>query len=353
MQPLKFAGSSSPFFTELKEQVNQYFKTTNKRSTGNLYLYFKAVLLISVFLACYVTLVFFTPVWYISLPLCLLIAVATAGIGFNVMHDGGHGSFSSKKLVNRMAALTLNALGASSFFWNIKHNVVHHTYTNVEGHDDDIKTEPFIRVAPWQKRYFYHRFQHWYFVFAYGILYLAWVFILDFKKYFSKSVGMKNNISLEPGTHVGFWISKVLYIAAFVAIPIWQVGLVPFLIGYTFYMFVTGVLISIVFQLAHCVEEMAFVGKENDLENDWASHQLYTTANFATNSKIVSFFTGGLNFQVEHHLFPKISHVHYPAINKILKRVTAKYQMPYFEQPTFMSAVVSHIKFLKEAGRAN
>jgi len=351
MLPLKFARGQSSFFNDLKEQVNTYFESKNKRQTGNLYLYSKAVFLISVFLFCYVTLVFFTPGVWLGMLLCILAGVATAGIGFNVMHDGGHGSFSRKKYVNRIAALSLNALGGSAFFWNIKHNIVHHTYTNVEGHDDDIQTEPFIRLTDTHKKYFFHRYQHFYFVFVYGILYMAWVFLLDFKKYFTKSVGMKKEIKMDTATHIGFWLTKSLYILFFVVLPITQVGFVPFLLGYTLYMFFTGVLISIVFQLAHCVEDMTFIKRDGVLENDWATHQLYTTANFATKSKIVSFFTGGLNFQVEHHLFPKISHVHYPAINRILKQVTAKHNLPYFEQPTFWSALVSHVRFLREAGR--
>lgn len=353
MHPLKFNGNQSDFYTELKMRVNEYFSNKNKKQSGDSRLYTKAAILISGFLACYVVLVFFTPNLWISLALCMLMGVFCAGIGFNVMHDGGHGSFSEKKSFNRMAALTLNFLGCSSFFWNIKHNIVHHTYTNVDGHDDDIENGPLLRMASSQKRYVIHRYQQFYWLFVYGLIYIAWIFLLDFNKYFKRQVGIKKNIEIPVSTHIGFWLTKLIYIGLFIVIPVWQVGLWPFVAGYSLFMFTTGVIISVVFQLAHCIEEMQFpvADKIEKLETDWATHQMLTTSNFATRSKIVSFFTGGLNFQVEHHLFPKISHIHYPAVSKIVREVSGKHNVPYFEQPSVLSAVVSHVRFLRDLGR--
>lgn len=353
MQPLKFSGIQSDFYVELKTRVNEYFSSKNKKMSGDARLYSKAAILISGFLACYVLLVFVTPPIWISLLLCVAMGVFCAGIGFNVMHDGGHGSFSEKKTYNRLAALTLNFLGCSSFFWNIKHNIVHHTYTNVAHHDDDIENGPLLRMSYTQKKLIIHRYQHFYWLFVYGLIYVAWVFLLDFKKYFTRKVSIKENIEIPVATHFGFWLTKIIYIGLFVVIPVWQVGWLNFVIGYSLFMFTTGVVISVIFQLAHCIEDTHFPNIENleSLETDWATHQMLTTANFATRSKIVSFFTGGLNFQVEHHLFPKISHVHYPAVSKIVRAVSQKYNVPYFENRTLMGAVVSHVRFLKNMGR--
>ena len=166
-------------------------------------------------------------------------------------------------------------------------------------------------------------------------------------------MGVKDNIKINTSTHVGFWTTKIIYTLLFVALPIWQLGFVKFIIGYSIYMFVTGVTISLVFQLAHCVENMEFDHpmKDGKIANDWATHQVATTSNFATQSKLVSFFTGGLNFQIEHHLFPKISHVHYPEISKIVKKVCAKHGISYFEQKTLLKAIVSHVKHLREMGK--
>jgi linoleoyl-CoA desaturase len=87
------------------------------------------------------------------------------------------------------------------------------------------------------------------------------------------------------------------------------------------------------------------------VEDEWAVHQLKTTANFATKSKFVSWFTGGLNFQIEHHLFPHISHIHYPAISEIVKDVCKEYNIHYIEYPKVRLAVASHVAHLREMGR--
>lgn len=353
MQEIKFNGNQSDFYIDLRKRVNEYFKDTNREKTGDYRIILKAVFFSISFIASYILLVFVDmPVW-LSIPLCVYAGIITAGIGFNMMHDGSHGSFSQNKTLNKMAELSLNFLGCSSFFWNVKHVVVHHTYTNIDGMDDDIGNEPMLRLCETQKRYAFHGLQQYYFVFIYGLLYLGWIFLLDFIKYFSRKVGNKENIHINTSTHVGFWSTKVIYSILFVALPIWQLGFVKFIIGYSVYMFVTGITISLVFQLAHCVENMAFDHpmKDGKIANDWATHQVATTSNFATQSKLVSFFTGGLNFQIEHHLFPKISHIHYPEISKIVKNVCAKHGISYFEQKTLLNAIVSHVKHLKEMGR--
>jgi linoleoyl-CoA desaturase len=317
-------------------------------------LFIKAGLFLSAFVATYIILVFFTPATLIAALLCVVMGIITAAIGFNIMHDGGHGSFSGNKAVNRMAALTLNMLGGSAFMWNIKHNMLHHTYTNIEGHDDDIENEPFIRMGKTQRLRKMHRFQHIYWVFIYGFMYMGWIFFLDFRKYFRRKIGAKQNISMSVPQHIGFWLTKAIYISLFIVLPLLFLKALPFIIGYFVFAFTTGIVISVVFQLAHAVEGPEFVqpnGEQEILENDWAVHQVITTANFATQSKVIAFFTGGLNHQIEHHLFPKISHVYYPQLSVIVKETCKKHGIRYVDQPTVFKAVASHIRFLKKMGR--
>ena len=352
MASLKFSGNASTFYTDLKARVDAYFRERKINPTGNTKLYFKSAFYITGFLATFIFLVFFTPPALYAILLCICLGLFSAGIGFNVMHDGGHGSYSTNKSVNRIASLTLNLLGGSAFMWNIKHNMMHHTWTNVAGHDDDIAAEPFLRLAPTQKKRFIHRFQHLYFIFIYGLMYILWVFMLDFNKYFRRSIAAKENIKLDWKTHFGFWFTKLLYIGIFCVIPIVRLGWVDFLIGYGVFVYTTGIVISVVFQLAHTVEETSFVNPEATpvLENDWAVHQILTTSNFGSRSKLLSFLTGGLNQQVEHHLFPKISHVHYPELSPIVKATCADHGLVYLEQPTFFAALKSHIRFLYRMG---
>lgn len=351
----KFATVQKSFHTELKSRINSYFQETGQSATGNIKLYSKAIILFVSFIALYVHLVFFTPVVIVAIIECVLLGCVVAGIGFNIMHDGAHGSFSKYKWVNTMAAISLNLLGGSHFMWNMKHNVIHHAYTNIDGVDDDIDIKPWMRMSTTQPKYALHRYQHIYFWFLYALLYIFWIFVLDYQKYFKRKIGAMPLKKMSVSDHLVFWGFKVLHLAMFVAIPIYTVGFTAWLIGFLSFTVVAGLVISIVFQLAHTVEHTHFPMPDEvtgKLEDEWAVHQLKTTANFAPRNKVINWFVGGLNFQVEHHLFPKISHIHYPAINKIIKQACAEFNVPYIEYRRMRHAVASHVSFLKQMGRA-
>jgi linoleoyl-CoA desaturase len=353
-----FNNKDSHFFEALKQRIDAYFTNNQIKQSGNYRLYSKAILLFSTLLFLYVTLVFFTPnSVLLNIFLCALMGVNFAAIGFNIMHDGAHGSFSTKPWVNDMMSHSLEMMGGSSFMWKAKHNVNHHTFTNIEGMDDDIDIKPFLRVSKDQPKKWYHRFQHVYSFLLYSLTYFFWIFWLDFKKYFSGKIGELKIKKMTTKDHLLFWFSKAFYIAAFVVVPIFRIGLVETIIGYGVVLVVTGMIISIVFQLAHIVEGAIFpVGKDDSkslkIETEWAIHQLNTTANFATKNKLVSWFVGGLNFQVEHHLFPKISHIHYPEISKLVKETCEQFNVNYMEFPTVFAAVKSHVLHLKHVGVA-
>nr|MBA2249940.1 acyl-CoA desaturase [Chitinophagaceae bacterium] len=245
--------------------------------------------------------------------------------------------------------------GASAIMWNMKHNIIHHTYTNIEGVDDDIEAGPMLRFTQGQKRRKIHKFQHYYFWFLYTLLHILWIFVTVYKKYFTKKIGTVPIRKMTLKEHISFWTAKVVYAFMVIALPIYLLGFVKWLLGFLLVSMVTGFVISIVFQLAHTVEHTEFplpseaTGK---IENEWAIHQVATTANFATNNKLISWLVGGLNFQIEHHLFPKISHVHYPAISKIIKRTCMEYGLPYIEYPKMRHAVISHVAYLRRLGQA-
>lgn len=346
----KFSGATQSFHTELKKRISDYFAEAGKASTGNFQLYFKAVLLVVTYIAVYTHLVFYTPTTWLAIVECVLLGGLTAAIGFNIMHDGMHGSFSKYKWVNTMAGLTLNFLGANNFMWKTKHNIIHHTYTNIEGIDDDIEARPFLRLCDTQKYYKIHRFQHWYFWAAYSLLYIWWVFFTDYKKYFLGRIGPVPLKKMTIGEHLSFWGFKLLYVVLFVALPIYVVGFSAWLVGFLVFGLFAGFVLSIVFQLAHTVEHTHFPHADiasNKMEDEWAIHQLKTTANFATKNKVISWLVGGLNFQVEHHLFPRISHVHYPAISKIIRKACEDFGVPYIEYPKMRLALASHVSHLK------
>ncbi|HEX6193929.1 MAG TPA: acyl-CoA desaturase [Chitinophagaceae bacterium] len=354
MQIPKFTNVPHSFHGELKKRISAYFEEVGKSTTGNYSLFIKAIILVISFLFIYIHLIFFTPVTWLAILECVLFGGLTAAIGFNVMHDGAHGSFSRYKWLNDLAALSVNFLGANNFMWKTKHNVIHHAYTNVDGIDDDIDAKPFLRLCETQKYYKVHRYQHLYFWAAYSLLYLWWVFVTDYKKYFLKRVGNVPLRKMSKTDILSFWSFKVLHLGLFVALPIYMVGFMPWLIGFLVSGLFAGFVLSMVFQLAHTVEHTHFPAMNEEtgkMEDEWAVHQLKTTANFATRNKVISWLVGGLNFQVEHHLFPKISHVHYPAISKIIKKACNDFGVPYIEYPKFRMAVASHVKYLKHLSR--
>ncbi len=345
--------SQSPFFEELKTKIQEYFQEKKIERSGGLRLFFKALFLVAILVTAYLCLIIGKPDLGLSLVFWALLSFATITIGFNVMHDGSHGSFSDNKFLNNLAAWSLSILGGSAQMWYMKHTVIHHTYTNIDGIDDDIDIQPFMRMSESQKKYKFHRFQHIYALVMYASLYLLWIFFLDINKYFKKKIGLVTLPKMKWYQHVSFWAVKIFHIVFFIIIPLNALGLVNFIIGYLMFTLITGLVVSIVFQLAHTVEDTAFptIPDNNRMELDWATHQVITTANFATKSRLVSWLVGGLNFQVEHHLFPNISHIHYPKIHPIVKSVCAKYGIEYHEHKTVMNAVISHLKYLRQMGK--
>lgn len=353
--PEFLSPTTTSFHIELRRRINDYFAEIKSKPKGNIKLHTKAIILVVSFLATYIHLVFFNSGFiFLNLFECMLLGALTSAIGFNVMHDGAHGSFSQHKWLNKLAGLSLNFLGANVFLWKTKHNIVHHSFTNIEGMDDDINARPFLRLCESQTRYKIHRFQHLYFWFVYSILYIYWIFFADYKKYWTKKVGEVRIKKMDIAEHFSFWGFKVLHVFLFVAVPIYFVGWTPWLLGFLTYGLFAGFILSIVFQLAHTVELTHFPVVDTitrKIEDEWAVHQLKTTANFATKNKIVSWFTGGLNFQIEHHLFPNISHIHYPALSAIVQQVCKEYSLPYLQFSKVRTAIASHISHLKQMGK--
>ena len=357
MPHVKFSHDNAAFFNTLRKRVNDYFKIKHIKQTGNFSLYSKTIVLTIGLVLAYIDLVFIAQPVFVSIIVSCLMGLIMASVGFNVFHDGAHGSYSSSKVINQIMACSLNLMGGSSYIWKQKHNINHHSYTNIEGLDDDIDIKPFFRTNTSQKKYWFHRFQHIYSFILYGLTYLTWVFQNDFTKYFRGKISDHSEMKkMKTSEHIMFWVTKLAYLFTFLIIPAYNVGFVHMIIGYSIITFICGIVIAFVFQLAHVHEQAEFVLPATDdyyeVENEWAIHQLHTTINFDTRNKLVSWFCGGLNFQVEHHLFPKISHVHYPEISKIVKNTCREFNIPYKEFPNTFSAIRSHLHYLKLIGRA-
>lgn len=349
---LKF-NSQGDFRRTLRDRADRYFQESGLDERDQPAMYLKTLMIFTWFVLSYVVLVFVpVPLWGKILA-AVSIGFAGAGVGFSIMHDAGHGAYSKNKKINSLVFFSLDLLGGSSYLWNVKHNIIHHSFANVEGHDDDIDMGFLGRLAPEQKRYSFHRFQHIYLWFLYGMMVLKWNFYDDFNKLLRGKIGAREIPPMKKKDLAVFILGKVLFLTYVVIIPtlIYGIGLV-----FLFYMiatFVKGVVMATVFQLAHCVEEADWPlpDETNRMEHDWATHQVMTTVNFAPKSFFINWYVGGLNYQIEHHLFPRISHIHYPALSKIVAETCEEFGLPYRVQPTFWGGVRSHFRWVRRLGR--
>nr|WP_224483649.1 acyl-CoA desaturase [Robertkochia sp. 3YJGBD-33] len=347
----------SNFFKTLNSRVNQYFKENNIKKTGNWKLHLKTAVMFLLFLAPYFVLLTVSMNQWLQLLLTIVIGVGMAGVGMNVMHDGNHGSYSSRKWLNKIMGASIYILAGNVYNWKVQHNVLHHTYTNIPGHDEDLDAGRIIRFSKHSEWRRFHKFQHYYSVFLYGLLTLNWAITTDFKQMRSY---MKRKLSYGKFPNpTKEWtiliITKVIYLTIWIVLPLLFIDIAwwKILIGFFAMHYTAGLILSIIFQLAHIVEETDTVvpDETGSIKNTWAIHQLFTTTNFSTRNKLVNWFTGGLNHQVEHHIFPNISHVHYDKIAEIVKETAKEFNLPYHEYRTTRQAIISHFRHLRELGK--
>jgi linoleoyl-CoA desaturase len=286
--------------------------------------------------------------------LALFSGVAHTLIGFHLFHDAHHASLSEKAWVNRaMAFLSCSLLGVSGRLWQFKHNYLHHQFTNIHQIDDDLETREALRLSPFQETLSKYRLQHLYAPFMYAMTSIEWVFIRDFKVYFSGRLNQFQKIpKFTLDQHLEFWITKIIYFALYVVLPLSLLGVKTFVIGAICFHWAHSLAMAAIFQLAHVMPEgqqtSADSGREMDV--DHATHQMLTTVNFGINNAFLNWFSGGLNFQIEHHLFPRVQHRFYPKLAPMVKELARKHNIPYYEYPSYSSALKAHFKELRSLG---
>ena len=356
MKKVKFSNSEPKDFSKIiHKRVNQYFKDKGISKTGNTHMYLKTASMLMLYFAPYVLILLnILPIWAMFVMYAVM-GVGVSGIGLAIMHDSNHEAFSNKKWVNNLFGYSMNLMGFSSYNWKIQHNVLHHTFTNVYGLDEDIHDKPFIRLSPYGKLRKYHRYQHIYAPILYSLSTISWFFYKDIKQlkvYRNSKITAKE--TRESILNIPITITTKLFLVFYVIVlPIllgvtWWVVLLGFLLMHM----VGGTIITTIFQLAHVVEgpEHHDAHSTEEIDGSRAVHQLKTTANFAMKNPLVTWFAGGLNFQIEHHLFPTICHVHYRKISKIVRETAEEYGLPYYHQPRVWKAFASHLRVLKQFG---
>ena len=349
---------NSDFYKTLKSRVNAYFKENNIAKTANSAMVFKTFALLALFLTPYGFLYNQSlPMWAYYI-LWAIMGFGMAGVGLSVMHDANHGAYSRKEWVNTLVSNVMILLGGSARNWRIQHNVLHHTYTNVTDHDEDIDPPLFmLRFSPHSKHYAIHKFQHLYAWFFYGMMTLFWYLTKDYQQaYRYKKKGLIESQGVTFSQHLTRIVFfKLIYTAIFLFLPIYFGGAnwLTNVLGFVLMQFICGLILAMIFQPAHVVPTSTFPMPNDSgvVEADWAVSQLYNTANFAPKSKLFSWYVGGLNFQVEHHLFPSICHIHYKKIAKIVEQTAQEYNLPYYSYKSFFAALSEHTKMLKNLGK--
>lgn len=352
---LQFNLSQSDFYRVLTKRVNTYFTENNINKHANTSMYFTLILILFVYILTYILVIFNVVPNWLMLILASVHGFMLAQIGVNIAHDAMHDSFFKSKKKNKILSLLFNIAGANDYVWRITHNFKHHTYTNVPDHDDDIDQPFVLKVSPDKKTFWIHQFQHIYVFFLYALASISWVFMKDFKKFFDKSLFDEKLKKHSFKEYIRLFTYKIIHVIIYIVIPFvfidasWQWILLGFLLMH----FVEGLSLALIFHLAHLVEGTQFPepNVEGDLQNSWAVHQMYTTADFSRNNWFANQLCGGLNFQIEHHLFPHICHVHYAAISPIVESTAKEFNLPFIENKTFTSALKSHLRLLKKLGK--
>jgi linoleoyl-CoA desaturase len=316
-------------------------------------MYAKTAILLGGFAMLYVLLVFVAQTWAQGMLFAILLGLFATGIGLNIQHDGGHRAYSSHSWINRLMAMTLELLGGSSYLWRWKHGVFHHTYVNIIGHDTDIDLGILARLAPQQRRRAFHRWQHLYLWPLYGLLTIKWQCLDDFRKLLRGRIN-EHRVPRPTGRELLIFIGgKVVFFTLAFGIPMCFHAPAVVLGHYAVSGIVMGFLLSVVFQIAHCVEEAQFpvpCASTGRLDHAWAAHQAETSVDFSRRSRILSWLLGGLNFQIEHHLFPRISHVHYPAISRLVEQTCREFGVRYTVHRSVWAGIASHFRWLRRMG---
>lgn len=358
MKPIVvFAQNQDQAFKKaLHQRVNDYFSRTGLSRNHNPAMVFKTVMMLSLYIIPFIIILIVSmPVWLVML-LYFVMGVGVAGVGMSVMHDGNHFGYSKDQRINRWMGLTMNLLGADAYNWKIKHNKLHHVFTNIYGKDEDINSRVILRfayAAPLKK---YHRYQYIYAWAFYALMSISMVFGDVSKRYDYRRRGL-TNIPLADFRRSIAWliVSKVIYALAIIGLPLLLTGLTwwQVLLGFLIMQLTSGTILSLVFQMAHVVEgpEQPLPDAHGRIGDSLLLHQLKTTSDFSRGNKWLSWYVGGLNFQVEHHLFPRICHVHYPALAKIVEETTREFNKPYYVYDRFVDAFRSHLLTLKKLGR--
>jgi linoleoyl-CoA desaturase len=353
-RPVAHYQPTTGFHEDLRRRVDAYFAETGLSRRDDPGMVLKTAVILAGIAGFYALLVFWAASPGSALPCAVGLAVSIGGLGFSIAHDGNHGAYSDRPALNRLMGAGYDAIGASSYIWRWKHNQLHHSFPNIPELDEDINRYPLFRLTPGQTRLPAHRLQFLYAWALYGLLVIKWQLVSDFRDLYRGKTG--EHVFEPPDFRdiAIFWAGKAAFVLwAFIVPSLFH----PFSHVLAFYVFTSVVLsliMSTVFQIAHCFEDAgsaSFDPETRAIDREWARHQIESCADFGRGNRLLSWYVGGLNFQTEHHLFPAVCHVHYPALARIVEAACAEHGVKYTAFGSLRAGVASHGRWLYRLGR--
>lgn len=334
---------------KLYADAMNYFRSEELSPKGTFAVHLKPFFFLSLLIVSYISLVFFSAHWWTTLLYGILLVFAMGGIGFGFAHDACHGSFSKKRSLNKLAGCGYDLIGGSSYVWSWKHNVLHHRNPNQNLFDPDIQTHPFLRLSKQQERYGFHRYQQFYFFVLYMFIGIRWQLWQDFATYFKGRLVGRKFPKPRGIDFIIFWGGKAFFLAfAFLIPSLYH----PFslVVGvYLAIMMCLGLVLGLILQVAHSTEGVLGEHKDN---LDITEFQIRNSSNYCPDNWFLTWYSGGLNYHIEHHLFPNISSIHYPALSKIVKAHCQVHEIKYQSHSSYLTSLTAHYRYLKNLGHS-
>lgn len=338
-----FYSWDGTFYRKIKEKVEKAIPRNKRRDDQRMTI--KGLcLLVSYFFALGLYIYFCN--WWTA----IVYGFFCSQIGVNIMHDGNHGAFTSSKTLTWIAGHTLELVGSSSVVYRRSHNYGHHSCVNHYELDRAFDTTyPLIRLHANQDRMWYHKYQHYY-----GWIIYTLVNFGDLFGTFDEFFWMSNFPNRRGSTSISSFIFQVFvklcWLFYAILIPTYIHGYVNIFPVWLLYMLTFGVGYALFFAVNHWTLDAGFVDNQNISNTNWGVLQVENSINFALDSTFWTWLTGGLNYQIEHHLFPAMVHTRLPEISSIVQEVCKEYGVTYFAYPSFWTALKGHYDLLKALG---
>ncbi len=352
---IRYRINDDPFYRLCKQRIDKYFDNHNLSPYANGAMVGKSIFLIALFLASYSALYVFQPSGLYLILLLSLFHFSIFLMAVGIAHDGTHGSYSRKKWINKATSRLFDLIGVNSYLWDFNHVKSHHNAPNIPIFDSAIFSISLFRLHPRAEYRWFHRYQHYYIFLIYSLSTLFKVFVFDFFSFGRDRIGYVEIKNHDIGQLLYLIFTKAFVITytlifplLWLTAPAWQI-ITAFLIGHL----ISGLTLGVIFMVTHLHEHTKWPEPDRSgvINNSFPRHIFETTSDFAVDNRLVTWISGGLNIHVIHHLFPKISQIHLPALVGIVKETAAEFDIKYYTYPTTWSAIRSHLNAIRQLGR--